>query len=267
MRPFYEKENYIKAKEQLGDEYAVAYQKAEAYIHLMNHGIEHEENCMMQILDDFLSVQEKERSLSTITGPDLRKFCDTVMKAEGDRLKNRIIFWAEYILAIPLALMLLVLIRSFLFQKNAFTAWNINHLYIAGFDFVYIMMIILALLVKTVTSRIFFHHARIVKIGYIGSFVVVLGIGVYIMEKLHISTSAYISLPFPVFLGTLVLLIAGYAVCIVVNRRNRLHSAVSQNDMEELEEDIPEQVVCPSCGKEHDYDYPRCPHCRHKYIM
>ena len=23
------------------------------------------------------------------------------------------------------------------------------------------------------------------------------------------------------------------------------------------------QVTCPNCGKEHDFDYPKCPHCNH----
>ena len=28
--------------------------------------------------------------------------------------------------------------------------------------------------------------------------------------------------------------------------------------------DIP-QVRCPSCGKYHDFDYPKCPYCKHDY--
>lgn len=27
------------------------------------------------------------------------------------------------------------------------------------------------------------------------------------------------------------------------------------------EEGLP-QVTCPNCGKEHDFDYPKCPHCK-----
>ena len=30
------------------------------------------------------------------------------------------------------------------------------------------------------------------------------------------------------------------------------------------EGDIP-QVRCPSCGKYHDFDYPKCPYCKHDY--
>ncbi len=25
------------------------------------------------------------------------------------------------------------------------------------------------------------------------------------------------------------------------------------------------QRTCPKCGKKHDYDYPKCPHCKHTY--
>ena len=25
------------------------------------------------------------------------------------------------------------------------------------------------------------------------------------------------------------------------------------------------QKKCPTCGREHDFDYPRCPYCKHDY--
>lgn len=30
------------------------------------------------------------------------------------------------------------------------------------------------------------------------------------------------------------------------------------------EEGLP-QKQCPNCGKQHDFDYPRCPFCKHNY--
>lgn len=29
-------------------------------------------------------------------------------------------------------------------------------------------------------------------------------------------------------------------------------------------EDLP-QKTCPECGKQHDFDFPKCPHCGHDY--
>jgi len=31
------------------------------------------------------------------------------------------------------------------------------------------------------------------------------------------------------------------------------------------EEDALPQKKCPSCGKMHDFDYPKCPFCKHNY--
>ena len=33
---------------------------------------------------------------------------------------------------------------------------------------------------------------------------------------------------------------------------------------EEVEEDLP-QKTCPVCGTVHDFDWPRCPNCKHDY--
>ena len=32
-----------------------------------------------------------------------------------------------------------------------------------------------------------------------------------------------------------------------------------------LSKDGVPQKKCPTCGKEHDFDYPRCPYCKHDY--
>jgi len=33
----------------------------------------------------------------------------------------------------------------------------------------------------------------------------------------------------------------------------------------EAEEDALPQKQCPNCGKVHDFDYPKCPFCKHDY--
>lgn len=32
----------------------------------------------------------------------------------------------------------------------------------------------------------------------------------------------------------------------------------------EMEEELP-QKQCPNCGRMHDFDYPKCPFCKHNY--
>ena len=34
---------------------------------------------------------------------------------------------------------------------------------------------------------------------------------------------------------------------------------------EAVADDVLPQKVCPECGKGHDFDYPKCPHCGHHY--
>ena len=38
-----------------------------------------------------------------------------------------------------------------------------------------------------------------------------------------------------------------------------------EDDEEGDEEYVAPQVRCPKCRKEHDFDYPKCPYCGHKY--
>lgn len=35
-------------------------------------------------------------------------------------------------------------------------------------------------------------------------------------------------------------------------------------EAEDSSADTP-QVTCPTCGRKHDFDYPRCPFCKHQY--
>ena len=41
-------------------------------------------------------------------------------------------------------------------------------------------------------------------------------------------------------------------------------SMVSEGIDSVSEEGMP-QKKCPTCGKEHDFDYPKCPYCKHDY--
>lgn len=38
-----------------------------------------------------------------------------------------------------------------------------------------------------------------------------------------------------------------------------------EDEPEEDEEYVIPQLVCPKCGTQHDYDYPRCPKCKYEY--
>ena len=42
-------------------------------------------------------------------------------------------------------------------------------------------------------------------------------------------------------------------------------SSVVNEGIEAVSSDGMPQKKCPTCGREHDFDYPRCPYCKHDY--
>jgi len=44
----------------------------------------------------------------------------------------------------------------------------------------------------------------------------------------------------------------------------KLEFFVAGDEKESTSEGMP-QVTCPNCGQQHDFDYPRCPFCKHTY--
>ncbi len=41
--------------------------------------------------------------------------------------------------------------------------------------------------------------------------------------------------------------------------------STSEDPIASEADDALPQVVCPSCGKSHDFDYTKCPFCKHSY--
>ncbi|SHH66433.1 DUF1048 domain-containing protein [Clostridium grantii] len=79
-----EVENYKKYKEQLQNEYLETFVKIELYINGSTKLNEKRKNdCFLQILDTFLSAQEEANSVKSITGRDLRKYCDSMIYGEA----------------------------------------------------------------------------------------------------------------------------------------------------------------------------------------
>lgn len=77
-------DNYKKYIDQLENEYLETFIKIELYINGSTKLNEQEKNnCFMQILDTFLSGQAEGKSIKSITGRDLKKFCDNMICGES----------------------------------------------------------------------------------------------------------------------------------------------------------------------------------------
>ena len=67
-----------------------------------------------------------------------------------------------------------------------------------------------------------------------------------------------------ILLGTLPNLVAG-AVKVDMYVCPECHKLELYLADEEVREDTLPQTVCPICKKEHDFDFPKCPHCGYVY--
>ncbi|MBU3107051.1 DUF1048 domain-containing protein [Clostridium gasigenes] len=77
-------EDYKKYIHKLEDEYLDTFRKVESYISSSTKLNQIEKNnCFLQVLDTFLSVQTEERNIKYITGLDLKKYCDNMIYGEG----------------------------------------------------------------------------------------------------------------------------------------------------------------------------------------
>lgn len=263
MGYYYETKEYIDARKQLKEEYAVAFQKASVYIHATNlYGLENEESCLMQIMDDFLTAQNEGKPLYKITGPDLRGFCNKMMKAEAERFSGGFVYWLQMI---PWAILLLSILAAAkaLLASEEKMSWNsLSHIKLEGNMILLTGIAFLEHGVKKLYSSVLFHHAKLSRI--IGTLIYVLLMGLTFTlltnGKNLIPVSLPISLPFYLIINTLSVI--AVILCILYRNKYKIRykTMLREEDMDEIG-----KRTCPACGKAHDYDYPVCPYCKYRY--
>ncbi len=215
----YEDEDYAEAKEKLKDGYALEYAKCEAYIHSMRTIKRIEEGCLQQILDDFLSAQADDRVLSTVTGPDLRSFCDKILKAESVRIWNRKIRFIQWIFAIPLIISLTIFIRSFLYTRSGHFGDNVNNLFIEGYELYYFLIFITGLILKKLISILFFHHSQLLRKIEAAVYVFIIVVTSFIADRLSVTFPITIPISFPVYITMFLLTVLFFIACWVYYKK------------------------------------------------
>ncbi len=255
---YLESSEYKDAKKQLVDDYAICFNKIETYIQLANvYGL-HQEACLIQILDDFLSAQAEGKQLISITGPDLKKYCDTMIKAEKKRNKNKLELIAM-LAGIPLIVMFLSFLTSFLRNDNKLDNLA-NSITISAFSVIYPVLFMFYYIVKWRTAKALFHHAKASRlITTIVSGIVLASIFM-ISDALNSTLNIAIRVPFPLFISITMLSLSILVVIVIIEKRDNKQFKL----IPEPEEFTIEQVICPICEKEYDMDYPKCPYCKNK---
>lgn len=215
----YQDEDYTEAKEKLKNEYALEYEKCEAYIHSMRTNARIEESCLQQILDDFLSAQADDRELNIVTGSDLRSFCDKIFRAETERIWNRNINFIQWLFVLPISISLIIFIRSFLYTRPGHFLDNANHLFIKGYELYYFLIFITGLTLKKLISILFFHHSRLVRKVETAVYVFIIVITSFIAVRLSILFPIAIPISFPVYIIMTLLTLTLFIACWVFYRK------------------------------------------------
>jgi DNA-binding ferritin-like protein (Dps family) len=253
---YFESSEYKDAKCQLRDEYKICYDKIETYIQLASiYGL-HKEACLIQILDDFLSAQAEGKELSKVTGPDYRKYCDTMIQAERSRNRSKYEVMA-YIAVIPLTVMLLSLFTSILRNDDKLSSIT-NQIIIGGFSIAFPVIYLIYYLIRQKTAKVLFNHVRASKAVITIVSVIFYGLIYLISAVLDRALNIAIPVPFPAFLIIIALSLVLLTVLVIIEKKDNKQLRI----VPESEETAIEQVICPACGNEYDMDYPKCPYCK-----
>jgi DNA-binding ferritin-like protein (Dps family) len=218
---YLENNEYRKAKATLKDEYAMEYDKCEAYIHSMRTEGKIEENCLIQILDDFLSAQADDKPIHIITGPDLRNFCDNILNAERDCNRNKAVYYIQWISVIPLVISLAIFIRCFLNTKPGHFLDNIDNIYVEGYELYYLLIFLFGLLLKKQISVLFFQHSRMLRTVETAVYIFIIGITSII--AISLSTIFPISIPitYPVYIIMSILTTTVFLACWIYSKKTK----------------------------------------------
>ncbi len=263
MKQYYESKEYREAKGQLRDEYAVAYQKAATYIHTNNiYGIESEEGCLQQIMDDFLSAQTDGKPLSKVTGTNLRNFCDKMIKAESKRSSIGVVYLL-YLISLSIIVISIFLGWKAYAISSEKLSWNLfNHIRADGSIITFLGIILFGYVVKRLFSILLFHYAKTLKTTNIIIYLLTMWAAIRVLE----ADTFLIKITFPIpvslfFISNIVSIIMIMLCSIYLSRHKSQWKKIAQ----EAPEDEIEKRICPSCNRPHDCDYPVCPHCKHRY--
>ncbi len=264
MGLYYETKEYRVGLNQLKDEYAIAYKKAATYIHTVNvYGLELEENCLLQVMDDFLTAQKEEKPLYKITGSNLRSFCNRIIKAEAERASYGIVYWLQIIPISVLTYSILIFLFTFVLSDSKVAWYSIHTITLKGSVLLFAGIVALIYVFKRILANILFNNFILSKITNIAMIIIAAIIINEFFEQGDKLVPISLQLSMPIFIVLNVLAVIAAIWCIqYVNKRKIKYKIIP----EDVIADEIDKRICPTCSKEHDCDYPVCPYCKHVYI-
>jgi DNA-binding ferritin-like protein (Dps family) len=216
---------------------------------------------LSQILGDFLLAQRADKPLERITGKDIKKYAIRMLQAEYDSDKGKS-YWISSVVLILWLILFLMIGKTFFFGQYSDLSLveKLNHIYFSLYIVPIIMITFIAEYVKAKGAAFLFFRPRLI---FYFRFLFTLPVTVIVIQYLG---STYTDESFLVVrISPLLFLALAVAatiyltvICIISLKKTNTKKRELGNPMETISI---EQIPCPSCGKEHDCDDPKCPYC------
>lgn len=254
---------YNEWKEQLCGEYKEKFDSIEKYYLSANTKESYEvQVTLSQILGDFLLAQKEEKPLERVIGKDIRSYAIQMLQAEYETNKKGVFYWFNLSIIAIWLIQFLIFVKPFLHHGYDGLSFmeKTEHFYIGLFEFIVIGGFSIGGLIKKKLAAVIFFRPKL--LFFLQMLVTIACSSIYVFyDDISAVTDRIFAIRIPsllyAFLAVPSTIYMITSCCIGVKKTKAKKKELSP----EQKETIPEQVICPSCGKEHDYDYPKCPHC------
>jgi len=257
---------YNEGKNQLFGNYKEKFELIERYyIYVYTENDYAVQITLSQILGDFLLAQADQKALDKITGKNIEKYALQMIKSENDRTVKKS-KWSDYINTVVIfiwLILLVMLLQTFNHNEQTGTSEAMNYFYFGPIEIILVAISFVCEAIRVKLSFFFFFHPKLNHLFRV-IFIMPLSIGITCYSRLDRTDSRFsILIPKPVFL--ILFLVTSVFFIIICIRGGKKTNARKRELLQESDEEfIPEQVLCPSCKREHNYDYPKCPFCGYK---
>ena len=180
------KNSYAFYTDQLKGEYADTFSKIEAFVHTRMVDEETEEDQLGELLDLFLSAQEKNTPVTDIVGDDLREFCSRL--CEGYTMKDTAVGFLERLYRLSIGGIVICILEIILavwdYGTEGFfhTAAQVNLSgYFVSFLAAFLVMAIFSWIIEKVLFRLKKGSRKIINLLFVLSFVVSVGLSFYLL--------------------------------------------------------------------------------------
>lgn len=264
---YFESLEYKEDKDNLYGEYKDAYQAIEGYYIQVYTGQSYEvQSSLKQILKDFLKAQESEKPLKMIAGDDIKEYALSIIETRFN--ENRKPSNPLYLLTTAMTIVWLILFMMFVrsFSYDDYTGYSfiekMRHLYF-GIELLIVIALIYVLdFVRRSLTKKLFYRLGLIRVIHI-LFMIILSLLVVLYISYTNPTASLLSLRIPEALFLILALITTIYI-IVVSIASYRKTKAKKRALVVYEEINIEQVACPSCGLNHDIDYPKCPSCGYR---